>query len=191
MRASANWLILRQPCNPSTTHYPAALFFCLFTNTTSPVNPNKSENMSDPLSLISSISGIISLADLIITKAAKLYISTRDCPQEIKALVDETSSLSGLLAALDRRVLALQQANGLKQHYVQVPVTAMILDDCEQTLNSVVAVIMKSEPKPGESVRNTGKRLLWNFRKDEVVELIAKLERCKTNLQIALSLDGM
>lgn len=137
--------------------------------------------MADPLSTISSIIGITTLADQIITRGAKFLISARDLPREITTLIHETSALSGLLSALHRRVpLATSDAG-----------TDLVLMDCEASLKRVVDVMMKSQLKQGEGIRNAGKRMMWGVRKEEVAELLERLGRCKVNLQVALAVDGM
>lgn len=154
------------------------------------------ESMADPLSVIGFIIGIISLADVIVSKGTKLYTSVKDCPQEIRALVDETTTIYGLLAALQRRVTTFQAVSNPSQ---PIPVLSRrlgngpisLLESCEQTLERVVKVITVSETKPNETLKNAAKRLQWKYRKEEVDELMAKLERYKSSFQVALSLDGM
>jgi len=58
----------------------------------------------DPISLASSITGLISIADLAVTRAMKYYHSVRDKPKQLKALIGETLALSGVLSALRRAV---------------------------------------------------------------------------------------
>ena len=58
----------------------------------------------DPLSLSVSIAGLISLADLVVTRGTKFYCSVRAAPKEISTLIGEVAALSGILSALNRAV---------------------------------------------------------------------------------------
>lgn len=58
-------------------------------------------HMEDPLPIAAGIAGLISLAQYIIQESYPYYNTAKDCPKEVKDLLDEVvSCLSGILSAL-------------------------------------------------------------------------------------------
>lgn len=57
-------------------------------------------HMADSLPIATGIAGLISLAQYIIQESYPYYNTAKDCPKEIKDLLDGVSCLSGILSAL-------------------------------------------------------------------------------------------
>ena len=175
----------------------------------------------DPFSLSVSIAGLISLADLIVTKGTKLYSSVRDAPKDISRLIGEVAALSGILSALNRivdvqmaplsdkttkesylgghTVQLLMQADS-QSHDNSVSVTSLdtvrtvepvLLQTCRQTLEQLQDIIAKLESRPGENFKNAAKQVKWIFKEAEINGLLVKLERHKSSFHLAIAADNM
>jgi hypothetical protein len=144
--------------------------------------------MAEALGIASSIVGIVALADVVASKGIRLYTTIKDCPKEIKILVDEVDGLCGLLGTLKRRYGALmgsQSVTGFSVH------SESLLQGCEETLDMMDRILTKSKARTGETWANMVKRVKWKYRKDDVLELLERVERHKSSFQLALSLDRM
>lgn len=151
--------------------------------------------MADPLSIAGSLVGIIALADVVATKGWRIFKSIKDCPKEIEALVNETESLCAILGRLKRQATVLQTTNSSKAadtlpgSLQDSPSSPLV--SCQKTLEMVGKLLGELETKPNETIKNAGKRLTWKFKKEEITDLMGRLERHKSNFKLALQLDEM
>lgn len=144
--------------------------------------------MAEALGIASSIVGIVALADVVASKGIRLYTTIKDCPKEIKILVDEVDGLCGLLGTLRRRYGALmgsQKTTGFSVH------SESLLQGCEETLGMMDRILTKSKARTGETWANMVKRVKWKYRKEDALELLERVERHKSSFQLSLSLDRM
>jgi hypothetical protein len=173
----------------------------------------------DPISLAASIAGLISLVDLAVTRGTKFYYSVRDAPKEMLLLIGEAAALSGVLSALMRIVeqktcitdsettvvdnldhpRVLQQlVHGDNQSLLpDAPekilrqTEPVLIHSCRDALEELRDMIVRLERRPGETLKNAGKRLRWPCKEDAIQGLIAKIERYKSGFQLAISADSL
>jgi hypothetical protein len=172
----------------------------------------------DPISLAASIAGLISLVDLAVTKGTKFYYSVQDAPKEMLLLTGEAAALGGVLSALMRIVeqktyitdsetvadnlnhprILQQLVHGNNQSLLpNAPekilrkTEPVLIHSCRDTLEELRDMIMRLEGRPGETLKNAGKRFRWGSKEDAIQGLIAKIERYKSSFQLATSADSL
>ncbi len=57
--------------------------------------------MADPLSIAASIAGLVSLADVVVTKGYKYIKAVKECEQEVRSLIVNVDVLCGILKRLE------------------------------------------------------------------------------------------
>jgi hypothetical protein len=135
----------------------------------------------DPLSIAF---GVITLLEL--TKKIIIYAKqTKDAPADRTRVLQEASSLTGLLSTLKDFIEDCDDSEDPWLHATS-SLTAQDgpLHQCRLTLESIVAKLT--------SIRGHGKigqALAWVFSKEEVARLLAQIERVKSFVQIALQID--
>lgn len=143
--------------------------------------------MAEALGIAGSIVGLAAMANEIVTKGLRFCKSIIDCPEEIKTLVSETSKLRRIFYSIDAHIQKMDPNKSQEfQEYED-----SLLSDCRETLASVKGIITKSGLTPGDTFKNAIKRLGWKYRKEDVMDLLSRLDRQKNNLHLALSLDGV
>ena len=135
----------------------------------------------DPLSITLSITALLKL-----TKDVVIYVKeVKDHVDERRSFVRETSSLSGMLNTLVHFVNEDPDKSWLHA-------TSDLLsrggpfDQYSSALQSLKAKIV-----PGSSARMLTQVLLWRNIKQDVQDVLSKIERLKTIVGIALDLDHM
>jgi Fungal N-terminal domain of STAND proteins len=172
----------------------------------------------DPLSLAASITALISIADVAVTRGMKFCRSVREQPKQMSTLIGEAAALSGVLSALRRIVeqkgstLDMEKTGNGDCQEDSAPRQSMrgdsqsdpepmptpplgkmepvLLQSCQQTLEQLRDMLARMESREGETVMNTAKRLRWPFMESEMNDLLAKLERHKSSFQLAISVDS-
>ena len=143
--------------------------------------------MTDPLSVSASISGLITLADIVFRRTYKYVKAVKKAPKEISALSTEIGSLYGILSSLQ---LVSRQLEGetfdtsTRIHHVQ---------SCFETLQHVRSILDKDDTSSlnDQRLETFKRKLRWPFTSSEVKDLIAEIERHKATLGLALNVDCM
>ena len=143
--------------------------------------------MADPLSISASISGLVTLADIIFRRTYKYVKAVKGAPKEISALSTEIGALYGVLSNLYlvSRQLEHEQADSTTRiHHIH---------SCYQTLEHIRSILDRDNTSslPGEPLESLKRNLKWPFRSSEVKDVIAEIERHKTTLGLALNVDCM
>lgn len=137
--------------------------------------------MTDPLSVITGVAGIISLAGAVIGQCYRYGCGVSGAPEEAKRLVSEVTGLSGVLVG----VQSLVKQSDLPGYQI-----ANSLKECKIVLETLSSNLRKYSPgSSSSSGKRVMNRLLWPLRKTEMEELISTLERHKNSL--SLSLDSL
>ena len=143
--------------------------------------------MADPLSVTASISGLLTLGDIVFRRTYKYVKAVKKAPKEISVLSAEIGALYGVLSNLHLVSCQLEheQADSTaRMHHIH---------SCYQTLERVKSILDRDDTSllRDEKIDTLKKRLRWPFKALEVKELIAEIERHKTTLGLALNVDCM
>ena len=136
----------------------------------------------DPLSVTASVIAILKLTGEVIG-----YLNdARDAPNECQQCAIEASNLQNLLINLRYR---------LEQGHTGDPWFAAVrslnvenghLDQYKQALEQ-----LQSRVDVGNGAQKIKRRLVWKFSKAEVAGILARMERLKTLVSIALEMDHL
>lgn len=135
--------------------------------------------MTDPVSLVTGIAGLLSLAGEVISKCYRYGCAVSGAPDEAKRLVTELTGLSGILVG----VQVLVKNSALPEYQLETS-----LKNCLYVLQTLSSKLQKYSPESGTSTgKRTISRLLWPLRRSDTEELITAVERHKNTLSLSLS----
>ena len=142
--------------------------------------------MADPLSVSANIAGLITITEACFRRTYKHVKAVKDAPDEASSLAETLGSLSGILHNLE--LVAAQFEGETFDPAIQVN----HVDSCVQTVQKVEEILDKSYTSPdGSQQTDELQELKWPFSVSEVKTLCAEIEQHKTNLSLALYVDGM
>jgi hypothetical protein len=136
----------------------------------------------DGLSVAASIIAVLQLTGQVIT-----YLNdVKDAPRECRECMVEVSNSNTLLLELN---LHLSEASSQEPWYAEVQTLAVKDGPLDQYKLALQHLLAKVEPT--NKVRKLAKILTWNFIKEEVASILARMERLKTLVSIALEIDHL
>ena len=164
--------------------------------------------MADPLSIVSGVAGILALAGSVASTCYRYGCAVKDGPEEVQRLVEEVTSLSGILNVVktfidfpddldhgddgddqyeyrnseDAPPPYVASRTSLEIEYLTEP-----LDGTRTVLEALNAALKKAELKSDHRMGRVVKKLLWPLKKHETLNLTSKLERFKSSFLVALS----
>ena len=143
--------------------------------------------MADPLSVSASISGLVTLADIVFRRTYKYVKAIQKSSKEISALSAEIGALYGILNNL--HLLSRQ----LEDETFESTTRIHHIHSCYQTLEHVKSILDRDDTSSlrDQRLQTLRRKLRWPFTSSEVKDLIAELERHKTTLGLALNVDCM
>ncbi|CCX16348.1 Similar to ankyrin [Exophiala dermatitidis NIH/UT8656]; acc. no. EHY59712 [Pyronema omphalodes CBS 100304] len=138
--------------------------------------------MSDPLSMLASIAGLVGFS-IEITKTLTAFVtSVKSAPKEASQLTTEVSALRHVLEILT----PVLKADDFKNHtFDEESILCSIIVACEEN----IALIYAKTTKLRNASKITGiilARLLWPFKREECLESIQTLHRYVQTLQVLL-----
>jgi hypothetical protein len=134
----------------------------------------------DPLSVIASVIAILQLANDVV----KYLSEAKDAPEECQNCLIEVSNLLGPLITLRYRAEQAQSGDPSFEQLRRLNVQDGPLDQYKQALE-----VLRSKADMTLGVHRLKTRLVWKFSKDEVATILARVERVKTLVTIALEMD--
>lgn len=140
----------------------------------------------DPLSVSASVAGLITLAELIVSRGYEFLKGVKNAKAEITKLLVEITALFGVLQSL--RLVALrfegQQFNTILQlDYLQ---------SCQKLVDRIHVHLKAALPEDSDGRwRAAGKSLRWPLSDKETKALIADVGKHKATLSLALNADGL
>ncbi|TGO25672.1 hypothetical protein BPAE_0075g00270 [Botrytis paeoniae] len=147
----------------------------------------------DPLSVSTSISGLISVLDLIAGKSYKYVKEVRGFIQEVKKLVNEMTDLYGILNQL--RLIVSRFDDELISSIIQfqhIDACRTLLDRIKERLDKAERDDISSKKSAiGRKSSNLGRALIWPFSVGETRALIDDVTTQKSTLMFALQVNGM
>ncbi|KAI9709714.1 MAG: hypothetical protein M1820_003116 [Bogoriella megaspora] len=144
--------------------------------------------MADPLSIAASIAGLLSLAGVIIPQGYALCSKLKNRSEDVKLLMTETVSFSGLLHGVRAHLIAEHDRTERQLNFLPDESFASLneaVQDCEKLLVEIQDLLHKV------SNQRTA-RLLTNmkFLTDGVEQLTSRMERYKTLFILTFELHG-
>ena len=95
----------------------------------------------DPLSIASGVAGLVTLADVVISRTYNTIIACKHASEDSRKLLREVQALAGILQSLS----SLERKLGAAALQSHIP-AAQILS-CQQTLQNIRDKLKKSDPK--------------------------------------------
>jgi hypothetical protein len=136
----------------------------------------------DGLSAVASVIAVLQLTGEVIG-----YLNdVKDAPKECQQCVIEASNAQNLLINLRYR---LEQGQTNEAWFTAVRALSVEngpLDQYKQALEK-----LQSRVEIQDGIQKVGRRLLWKFRKEEVASILARIERLKSLVNIALEMDHL
>lgn len=144
-------------------------------------------NMVDLLSVSASISGLVTLADIVFRRTYKYVKAVKKAPKEISALSAEIGSLYGILSSL--HLVSCQLEGEMFESTTRIH----HIHSCYQTLEQVRSILDRDDTSSlhDQRLETLRRKLRWPFTSSEVKDLIAEIERHKATLGLALNADCM
>jgi hypothetical protein len=136
----------------------------------------------DGLSVAASIIAVVQIAGRVIIYLSDVKDAPRECGQ---CLIEVCNSNTLLLKLRDR----LSESNSTEPWHTEVQALADKdgpLDQYKSTLQRLRAKVESTN-----KMRKLANILTWNFIKEEVTSILARMERLKTLVSIALEMDHL
>ncbi|ENI01662.1 hypothetical protein COCC4DRAFT_83825 [Bipolaris maydis ATCC 48331] len=134
----------------------------------------------DPLSVTASIVAILQLS----AKVLSYLNDVKDAPKDRAKCAVEVSNLHSLLLSLR---FHLEEEEASQSCYVAVRELAVEngpLDEFKQALET-----LQARMTDGGRLKKASNALMWKFKKEEISEVLARIERLKTHILVALHMD--
>lgn len=136
----------------------------------------------DPLSVSTSITALLTLTKDIVLWAKE----AKDAPGERRKFIREASVLSGMLNTL---VEFINDSDPSDPWLLAIPRLA----EKESALDGLTLSLqlLKEKVNPTSRMRKAGQALTWKHVKDDIKDILSRMERLKSLAGIALELDHM
>jgi hypothetical protein len=136
----------------------------------------------DGLSVAASIIAVLQLTGTVIG-----YLNdVKNAPKECQQCTIEASNLQTLLVNLRYR---LEQGQAGRPWFTAVGALTVENGPLDQYKLALVQLQSKVETQDG--IQKVKRRLLWTFKKEEVASILARMERLKSLVSMALEMDHM
>jgi hypothetical protein len=136
----------------------------------------------DGLSVAASIIAVLQLTGEVIG-----YLNdVKDAPKECQQCTIEASNIQNLLINLRYR---LEQGQAGHPWFTAVRALNIENGPLDQYKQALEQLLLRVEIQDG--VQKVKRRLLWKFRKEEVASILARIERLKSLVNIALEMDHL
>jgi hypothetical protein len=136
----------------------------------------------DPLSVTASIIAVLQLSN----KVLRYLYDVKDASRDRTQCTVEILNLCSLLYKLRDHA---EEADATQPWYTAVYGIAAQngpLDQFKQALET-----LQAKMTDGGRLKKVGEALLWNFKKEETAGILARIERLKTLVEVALQMDHL
>ena len=137
----------------------------------------------DPATAVGLAASIIQLID-VTTKAIKYLNDVKDAHKDRARLAREATSLLALLTDLRYRV---EETESTDPWFTAVRLLGVEGGPLERFKRAIVELVRKL--KPGSGMKKFSKALLWTLDKNEINNILSKIERLKSRVGLALQED--
>ncbi|KAM0718511.1 hypothetical protein Q7P37_005581 [Cladosporium fusiforme] len=141
----------------------------------------------DPLSVASGVAGLITLAEVVISRTYNIIIACKHASEDSRKLLREVQALAGILQS----VRTLETKLGNQSLQSRIPAAQVLA--CQQTLQLIRDKLDKADPKePGLSrIQKTMRTLKWPISASDTEKFLSEMERHKSTFDLALSVDAL
>ena len=112
---------------------------------------------------------------------AKYYLNVKNAKADIERLLNEIKGFHNVL----QKVQELVQSPGS----TRLPTSSLLAEAVQQSLIDITTLIDKLHPGKIKRIKQRFRLLTWPLTSKEVDDCITKLERYKTKINLALSVD--
>ena len=144
-------------------------------------------NMADPLSISTSIAGLVNLADIVFSRIYKYVKAIKSASKDIETLSSQISTLYGILSRL------LLIANQLESEPFEPTIRVYHIHSCYETLEKLKNILDRDRVTSlsDQNLELLKRKLRWPFSSSEVKQLVTEIEQHKATLGLALQADGI
>jgi hypothetical protein len=141
----------------------------------------------DPLSIASGVAGLITLAEVVISRTYNTIIKCKNASEDSCRLLREVQSLLGILQS----VSTLERKLGSSAIQSQIPGQSVAA--CQKTLQTIRDKLEKSDPRgDGVTILERAKRTLkWPISSSHTDKVLADMERHKSTFNLAMTVDTL
>lgn len=136
----------------------------------------------DPLSITAGIFAVLQLTSIVI----EYLDNIKDASTDRARFALEASNLYNLLVTLRFR---LEEGSSNEPWYAAVRALGVENGPLDQYKHALEQ--LRTKITSGSGIRKMGNALLWKFIKEEVTNILSRMERLKTLVQIALEMDHL
>ena len=139
----------------------------------------------DPASAVGLVASIITLISTT-TSVVEYLNATKDAPKESKGFLHEVLSLVIILDTLRSKVRDADPAAPWVRQVCLLAAEEGPLDQFRKAIDQ-----LERKLKTGAKVQMFGRALVWPLAKKDISELLVKVERLKSTIEIALHHDSL
>ena len=141
----------------------------------------------DPLSVASGVAGLVTLAEVVISRTYNAIIACKHASEDSRKLLREVQALAGILQSL------ASLENKLGSGAISSQITASQVLDCQKTLQRICDKLERADPKEQgiAFVKKAKRTLKWPFSLSDTEKCLAEMERHKSSFDLALSVDAL
>lgn len=141
----------------------------------------------DPLSIASSVAGLVALADSVFSRTYAFGREVRNAEKNISTLAVGIRNLSSLLHGLSLVLSELEKESSdtnFQLHHI---------NSCRDTLRRIEKKLDSCDPRlvDGKRIEKALRKLKWPFSSAETKELVDDVERHKSVINLALAADSL
>jgi hypothetical protein len=136
----------------------------------------------DPLSITTSIIAILQLT----AEAIEYLHDVKNAPKECQQCMTEASNLQNLLINLLHHLAQSHHGDPWVKAVQDLTACDGPLDQYKHALKQ-----LQSKVEIKNSIQKVKRQLLWKFSKAEVASILARMERLKSLISIALEMDHL
>ena len=139
----------------------------------------------DPLSVAGGVVGLIAAGAQLIPQLYNLSTAIKDAPQQANVAVSELGAITIVLTQLQKYIDGQAQASIQRLNLITVEHITATLTECVMTYSELDAVLKSLHADKG---LNAWDRAIWFMKKDEVGQLIGRLQNHKGTFGLMLNI---
>jgi len=140
--------------------------------------------MAEGLGVAASVSGLLTIADVVVRKGYKFIKNVKEAEESVTKLVEEVNNLSGALHSLNNIVERLEEDDTSFDPSTQIH----FIESCYKTLTNIQGHFDQAVPSTPLS---KGDKIRWPLKKSHIKELLVEIERHKATMTLAMTAKEM
>jgi hypothetical protein len=141
----------------------------------------------DPLSIASGVAGLITLAEVVISRTYNTIIKCKNASEDSCRLLREVQSLLGILQSIS----TLEKKLGASTIQSKIPARDVVA--CQLTLQNIRDKLEKADPREaGVTIwQKAGRTFKWPLSSSQTDEILLAMDRHKSTFNLAMSVDTL